>query len=365
MSDKILVIGNGFDLAHGLKTRYKDFIDFIKLEEPKMLSRYKEDNKLGEENIKGNIKKIKELAQSNIWIEYFNNRIDDTDCRWGNGINENWIDFENEISEFIQALEIIKEYNPNNKLKEEVIYKKGEVGIGDLLKKGKFIESKLVKVNTSSLTKDRYKKIIIEPLIKFLNELIDCLELYLELEENRTCTEKIEFIQNINANKLLSFNYTNTYFKIYGKEGIEYIEDNFIHGKIRNDSESDNNIVLGIDEYLTEPIDSEGLDFIEFKKYFQRIYKKNGCIYKDWLCSSKEKKDVHIFGHSLDITDGDVLKELICNEYTKVYVYYHNKEQYSAQIINLIKVLGKEELIRFAYANEPKITFKNQTQIKS
>lgn len=26
----ILVIGNGFDLAHGLPTRYTDFLDFIK-----------------------------------------------------------------------------------------------------------------------------------------------------------------------------------------------------------------------------------------------------------------------------------------------------------------------------------------------
>lgn len=26
----ILIIGNGFDLAHGLKTSYKDFLDFCK-----------------------------------------------------------------------------------------------------------------------------------------------------------------------------------------------------------------------------------------------------------------------------------------------------------------------------------------------
>lgn len=360
MEDKILVIGNGFDLAHGLKTRYKDFIDFIKLEESDMISRYKEDNKLSEEKIKENIEKIKKLVQSNIWLEYFNDIIDDPMFKFGKSINENWIDFENEISEVIQGLEIRKEYNPNKKLKKEIDDKKGDTYY--LLKKGELIKSKLRKGDNSSLTKDYYKNNIIEPLKNALNELIDCLELYLELEENRTCTTKIEWVQTLNVNKLLSFNYTNTYLKIYGKEGIE---DDFIHGKIRNNSEDDNNIVLGIDEYLTEPIDSEGLDFIEFKKYFQRIYKKNGCRYKEWLCSSKEKKEVHIFGHSLDITDGDVLRELICNEYTKIYVYYHNKEQYSSQIINLIKVLGKEELIRFAYENNPKITFVDQTNIQS
>ena len=28
---KLLVIGNGFDLHHGMKTRYDDFITFVKL----------------------------------------------------------------------------------------------------------------------------------------------------------------------------------------------------------------------------------------------------------------------------------------------------------------------------------------------
>lgn len=28
---KVLVIGNGFDLEHGLPTKYKDFLDFIKI----------------------------------------------------------------------------------------------------------------------------------------------------------------------------------------------------------------------------------------------------------------------------------------------------------------------------------------------
>ncbi len=30
---KILLIGNGFDLAHGLPTSYKDFLDFCKMVE--------------------------------------------------------------------------------------------------------------------------------------------------------------------------------------------------------------------------------------------------------------------------------------------------------------------------------------------
>ena len=28
--NNVLVIGNGYDIAHGLKTRYSDFIDWVK-----------------------------------------------------------------------------------------------------------------------------------------------------------------------------------------------------------------------------------------------------------------------------------------------------------------------------------------------
>lgn len=50
---------------------------------------------------------------------------------------------------------------------------------------------------------------------------------------------------------VLSFNYTDTYNRIYGNnKNIEY---NYIHGKAEhyNTLES-NNMVLGIDEYLCE-----------------------------------------------------------------------------------------------------------------
>lgn len=190
MEDKILVIGNGFDLAHGLKTRYKDFIDFIELEESDMISRYKEDSKLSEAKIKENIDKIRESVKSNIWIAYFKHRIDDPMLRFGKSINENWIDFENEISEVIQGLEIVKEYNPNKQLNKEIDYKKGKDYIDHLPEKVDLIKSKLRKGNNSSSTKVDYKNNIIEPLKNALNELIDCLELYLELEENRNYTKK-------------------------------------------------------------------------------------------------------------------------------------------------------------------------------
>ena len=37
---------------------------------------------------------------------------------------------------------------------------------------------------------------------------------------------------------------------------------------------SKNNMVLGIDEYLKDDYKNNQLDFVDFKKYFQRIFKK-------------------------------------------------------------------------------------------
>lgn len=50
-----------------------------------------------------------------------------------------------------------------------------------------------------------------------------------------------------------------------------------MHGKadLRNDIQS-TNMVLGIDEYLEGDARDKDLEFIEFKKFFQRIHKETG-----------------------------------------------------------------------------------------
>ena len=82
--------------------------------------------------------------------------------------------------------------------------------------------------------------------------------------------------------RLISFNYTDTFKKIYDKD--DRVETDYIHGSLDISKNIEkNNMVLGIDEYLQGNKKREELDFIQFKKYFQRIYKKTGCKYKKWL----------------------------------------------------------------------------------
>lgn len=56
--------------------------------------------------------------------------------------------------------------------------------------------------------------------------------------------------------------------------------------------------------------------------------------------------NVYIFGHSLDITDKDILRELILNENVYTTIFYLNRDVMGQQIANLVKIIGQDELIR-------------------
>ena len=62
---KILVIGNGFDLFHGLKTSYTDFLN----------------------------SDMAQKHENNCWIKYFLNKKESQE-KIGTFIGENWVDFE-------------------------------------------------------------------------------------------------------------------------------------------------------------------------------------------------------------------------------------------------------------------------------
>ena len=215
---------------------------------------------------------------------------------------------------------------------------------------------------------DENLEISIQNMYQDLNKLTRALEIYLGNFIN--CIENIskrDEIQNLGIDYVISFNYTNTYERVYGQLPSGNID--YLHGRARFHSNIDDcNLVLGIDEYLTPPDCDINNEFIWFKKFFQRIYKKTGCLYLKWIeqCNmnpsyrnnnSTNENHLYIFGHSLDITDKDVLSRLICMEGMRTTIYYHDKQAYAKQIANLVKVLGEEKLIEMVHGNRPTIVF--------
>ncbi|MBP0960115.1 MAG: hypothetical protein J5992_08315, partial [Oscillospiraceae bacterium] len=70
--------------------------------------------------------------------------------------------------------------------------------------------------------------------------------------------------------------------------------------------------------------------------------------------------ELYILGHSLDATDGDIIKELMMFPKIKTTIYYHSTEAYGKQIACLVKILGQDNLIEMVHEEPPKIVFKEQ-----
>ena len=75
------------------------------------------------------------------------------------------------------------------------------------------------------------------------------------------------------------------------------------------------------------------------------------------MCSS----DLYIFGHSLDITDRDVLYDLISNgRQSTTTIFYRNATQLAGELKNLIRLIGSEELNNRTRSIPPSIVFVKQ-----
>ncbi len=368
---KTLVLGNGFDIDHELPTKYKDFLCFVEvikeiqiLEEKGDSSSYILDTELKKYvynllylDDKMKIKfEVLSLLESNVWIDYFLNVKGE--------FGENWIDFEAEISHVVQELENVKDYVIDEMRKGVKV-----IDVPDFMKK------RLDKLspNAVGIYKDGNEREMYDFISKLVNDLkrmIHLLEIYLD-----DYVQKIKIacfspdIYELNPDRVISFNYTNTYKKIYSykRNGIKY---NYIHGKASSDSSVDTcNMVLGIDEYLDNDRRNQKTEFIQFKKYFQRIHKKTDCEYVYWFDkelrtekSEKNREEVFIFGHSLDITDGDVLSTIINCPNTYVTIFYHDDVDYGKQITNLVSLLGQDIMLSKVYGKNPSIIFKHQQE---
>ena len=88
--------------------------------------------------------------------------------------------------------------------------------------------------------------------------------------EKIECNRVSPDIEKMSFDKVLSFNYTKTYTKLY--DSCVCAEYDYIHGStdIKNTIET-NNMVLGIDEYLDDDRKNRDTDFIAFKKFYQRM----------------------------------------------------------------------------------------------
>lgn len=346
----ILVIGNGFDLAHGLPTKYTDFLEFVKVIKqiinppyyngqnqiewgnlcPKVRKQIEENMGNVRNNLYSQESMWKDLLGNNLWIDYF--------LQNPTYQKENWIDFENEISKVIKSVDADMKSNIEEKISYEKLsneyLKDCFMTYDDLFERIDGVEDDTPRKSFGELRDILYND---------LCRLIRALEIYLcGYVEKIEIQEKSPDINGLVIDFILSFNYTHIFSKLYevSKQSKQEVTDPFdyIHGEAneKNTIET-NNMVLGIDEYLPKERRDKETEFIAFKKYYQRIYKQTGCKYKSWVdhiiqgwkdidnniksqynlqipynkIPNKSRNQLYIFGHSLDITDRDILRELV------------------------------------------------------
>ena len=343
LDNNLLIVGNGFDLEHGLKTQYTDFFDVIDKKAASKNEIILNDNKYIIKNNK---------LLSYLITEYKQNKLQ------GN----NWIDIETELKKIITLIEEIK----TNNFIDNMNYYKGEneyTTIYKIYSKSSYYFKNYLFPFAEAANYCKYIKKEYDTSIKNLesnlNELTNMLRDYL-LEQDISNLTKTKDISDIDykITHVLSFNYTDTFRKLYSKLDNDKID--FIHGSLNK-----NNLVLGINETLTEDTENKIVDTVYFKKYFQRIYKKTDYKYIDWL-DHVNFDTVYIHGHSLDESDKEILEKIINGVLKKdtstVKIFYYDEKHYRQEVTNLIKVLGKDVFQKYYFQN--RIIFIKQTSKK-
>lgn len=297
-----------------------------------------------------------DFVRYNRWLNYF----------WKINRYGNWIDFEMEMSRIIQSLDKVRK-DRDNKIKNDVEPNNA--------KKSLSYDEKVLSKTVSWIKKLESLEWLKKELINDLNKLTRCLEIYLC---NYVGEKEIKFrlpdIEEKSFDCVLSFNYTDTFEKIYDSEDSK-IKYDYIHGKVNVNSDIEKcNLILGIDEYLEDAEEQQkDNEYIQFKKFYQRIYKKTGCKYTDWIeeadllriknnMGPTEYNNVYILGHSMDVTDGDILSALIKMKNTKTTVFYHNREALGRLICNLVKIIGEKEVIKRTSGKNASIVFRKQQE---
>lgn len=402
----ILLLGNGFDLHHDLPTKYENFLhtmqifhthynEFLPLTLSKVFEKVKHNQ--NDKIIANSYDKYQDIYEeltisleeyekiqslkNNYWYKYFSKVFDD---------DIGWIDFEKEINNVISAFNIwFKSFNASSNDNNYVMFSlNGNSNVDRIIHNFNFFYVATYKDNTSddgnvygfkfiseAYSNDRNKKLgiitldeekIADKLFSELEILSDVIKLYLNLFVENLINHK-SFKKKCNANdnyfkgfdEIITFNYTNTYKRLYNPN---IHKQHSIHGNVNG------NIVLGINSNKFDECYDMNTVFIRFKKYYQRVILSTDNSYNAFTHRLNEFKDpfhrtldgdksvrVCVFGHSLDVTDEDVIRFLF-SKADSIVIYYYDDTDLKSKVSNLVNIYGRKEFDEIRY--QTRMTFK-------
>ena len=363
------IIGNGFDIECNLPTSYPAFLSFIHAvdvhfqniiqnddRQKKILEKYKAIRREANQSI--DLSKWEHIPD-NFWYQHFQKA----------KIQKGWIDFENEISRVIALFEAeIDRASSTDQLCVCNTQSQFYTEVYRPLEQ----QNKLISINADNGRQENnvtYRQLR-DILLDELNELTRSFDLYLQnfveiknIEMKETISNLFHRMVGVEYCRVLSFNYTHTFERLisekYPTTDIDYCH---VHGTVGTEK-TEGNLVLGIDEKGSSKEDASIL-LAPFKKYWQRIYKNTDSNYADWIRDIEQhadsKRELYIFGHSIGVTDKELLRPLIMSNNMKTIVYSHDDRARADQISNMQAIIGVGNLIDMSAGSNKKLEFIDQ-----
>ncbi len=366
----ILVIGNGFDLYHGRKTAYMDFIRCV------------EDAFAMKKEQRGPFEtRLTELCNVNGFFHHFHFTLSE---------DPTWSYFDTEMQKIVDALihfqDVVleKQKNPEYDLiSYNIIF--GDFTYSDLQIYKHFARifeqiyddpsGGLFKIRQQYITPEKqlHKKAVVDEVRRELDSFTEALDLYLmncampahdggrtdtsaaygaDAEVSTECgTDEAVLphdigcyspqIEAIHPDYVMNFNFTDT-IRFYGVP-----DDHIFYAKGKAGS-SPVNLVLG------SPDESDDhAEWIYLKNYFRRLMNFIGAPDPKRICpAGRDGTEIpvtlHFFGYSFPEEDDELIRLLFAGKKTAI-IYYKDREDYAYKMLQMIRLFGKKEFLEKLY----------------
>lgn len=352
--NRLILIGNGFDIAHGLPTRYSSFIiHYLKkaimnaldsgkgrstdghliveivdrkdnsyfINSLNSISTVKELNEHPNFSIKG-LKKQRltnkiciNLTAESKFLERLLLKFHSTD--------PNWVDIETEYFLFVK--ETLEGKFTDKSQKESIIY--------------------AVHATLEFLSKELRGYLILKSEVQIKNA--EFLEKMKRLVFPVKYYNDNEVSQSFGATLILNFNYTRTI--------EQHVTDDFclrhnisiqnIHGSIYNES----HMIFGYGPINSEEKLIHNADILDLSKrlkgrQYNRYY---GHMYQDFIAFTRQSYEVVVLGHSLGSSDGTMLESIFNSKtFMRVHVLHYNEDEYDIKQDRLRKITGSDAILK-------------------
>lgn len=370
--NRLVIIGNGFDLAHGLPTSYRDFIDDywanLNYHLNNSLIILHDDLNYDKKKVKNFDTFLNEIKNSilvksedeevhvvggRVFVYNSKLRKKEDYFKFKNTFFENinkkalnnWVDIENEYYESLK--EIVKSNQPPYSESKEVCKRNLLILNNEFEEIKNLFENYLEEIIAKQYD---FKTIRSEEIINNLKQNFLSVDFTFNKEEK-------EFYSNdknkkINSNQLLSFNYTDTIEDYANLMGFGY---NYIHGKLKTPELP---IIFGFGDEMDDSYTViENFNDNEYLKNFKSIKYLEHSTYKHlYNYIESEPFQVFIMGHSCGLSDRTLLSTIFENENClSVKVFYYQyldknsgkiKDNYTEIVQNISRHFKDKKMLR-------------------